>query len=109
MAAMAVALTAVAPASAAPTACKSSDLRYSFNPGGPKTFGVFNLRQTATTCKVARYVAKEFGRKYESTGKLPKRAGGFAIFGYTSGPQQVTIKATAGRKVVRFRYVVANG
>jgi hypothetical protein len=33
-----------APATAAaPTPCKAADLRYPFQPGGPKTFGVLRL------------------------------------------------------------------
>ena len=43
-----LAALAVLPAATAGAAttqrCKSADLRYPFEPGGPKTFGVFKLR-----------------------------------------------------------------
>src|SRR5688500_11391351 len=84
LAALAVAL----PASDAPAAgktCKSADLRYPFQPGGPKTFGVFRLRITGGSCATAHRIAKAWMQEFEAslrgTGKLrlPKSVGGFTF------------------------------
>ena len=53
----AVALPAAAQAKTT-RSCKSGDLRYPFQPGGPKTFGVFKLRITGGKCKTGHRVAK---------------------------------------------------
>jgi hypothetical protein len=103
-------------ADARPTrTCKSADLRYPFQPGGPKTFGVFKLQITGGTCATAHRVAKAWMKKFEanlSAGRvrLPRSVAGFTF---------KTLPATAaqtyrerGRKrttSIRFDYVVPNG
>ena len=69
----ALALTAVglaflpaATADAKTSTCKSADLRYPFQEGGPKTFGVFRLRVTGGTCTTAHRVAKAWMTKFEA-------------------------------------------
>ncbi len=62
----AVVLLPAASAGAATTQrCKSADLRYPFEPGGPKTFGVFKLRITNGTCATAHRVAKSWMNDFE--------------------------------------------
>jgi len=65
--------------------CKSADLRYPFEAGGPKTFGVFRLRITGGRCATAHRVAKIWMEKLEASIhgsgplKVPRSAGGFAF------------------------------
>ena len=61
------ALVPATAADAAPTrVCKSSDLRYPFEPGGPKTFGVFRLTITGGGCGTAHSVAKRWMERFEA-------------------------------------------
>ena len=46
--------------------CKSADLRYPFEAGGPKTFGVFKLRITGGRCTTAHRVAKTWMKRFEA-------------------------------------------
>ena len=67
------------PAHAATTTCKSADLRYPFQEGGPKTFGVFHLRATGTSCSTAHAVAAAWKRKFEVKYELPKTVNGYTF------------------------------
>lgn len=96
--------------------CKSADLRYPFEPGGPKSFGVFKLRITGGRCGTAHRVAKAWMHKLEasirSPGplKVPRRAGGFAFT--TLPPDAAQTYNERGRRnttTVRFDYRVPNG
>ena len=58
--ALALTLALAAPAQAATTSCSSKDLRYPFQPGGPKTFGVFHLLVTNGSCASAHNAAKAY-------------------------------------------------
>jgi hypothetical protein len=116
IAAIAAALIAPAAATAAgAVTCKSSDLRYPFMPGGPKSFGVFKLRINHGTCATAHTVAKAWKKKFEaalSAGhlKLPKSVDGF---GFKTLPahqaQTYSEKGTKGRTTITFDYRVPNG
>ena len=87
----ALALTAVglafipaATADAKTSTCKSADLRYPFQEGGPKTFGVFRLRVTGGTCTTAHRVAKAWMTKFEAnldigSAKRPRSVAGFTF------------------------------
>jgi hypothetical protein len=110
-----LALLAAAPAEAKPRTCKSSDLRFPFQPGGPKTFGVFQLKVTGGTCTTAHRVAKDWKRRFEAnldrgSEKLPKHVDGFT---FTQVPvheaQTFGLKGVRGATTVRFHYVVPNG
>ena len=62
--------------------CNAADLRYPFEPGGPKTFGVFKLQITNGTCKKAHRVARSWMAEFELEGllgrvKLPRQVAGF--------------------------------
>jgi hypothetical protein len=109
------ALLAAAPgAEAAPTRCKSADLRYPFRPDGPKTFGVFRLQVTNGTCKAAHRVARAWMAEFElelllGRVRLPKRVAGYR---FTSlPPNAAQTYRLWGRKAattIRFDYVVPN-
>jgi hypothetical protein len=119
-----VCLTAVAaglPSSAVAGAsathrCRSADLRYPFEPGGPKTFGVFRLRISGGRCATAHRVAKIWMEKLEASIhgpgplKVPRRAGGFAFKTLRpTAAQTYNERGRRGRTTIRFDYVVPNG
>ena len=109
-------LPPAADANAAPALnCRSADLRYPFEPGGPKTFGVFDLRITDGTCRKAHRVAKAWMAKFElnlllGEVKLPRRAAGFT---FTTLPpdaaQTYRLRGRNGTTTIRFDYRVPNG
>src|SRR4051794_1385951 len=115
----AVALAATAavlvPATASATGCRSSDMRYPFQAGGPKDFGVFKLRITNGSCATARRIAKAWKKDFETAlrnGKvrLPKQEGGFSF--KTLKPTAAQTYNERGRKgstTIRFDYRVPNG
>jgi hypothetical protein len=114
----AVALTAAAvpPAHAAPTrVCKSADMRYPFQPGGPKTFGVFRLQVTGGGCPLARRIAKRWMDRFEANlrdghATLPRRVGGFRF--RSLPPREAQTYRLRGRRdgtTIRFDYRVPNG
>ena len=118
----ALALTAVglaflpaATADAKTSTCKSADLRYPFQPGGPKTFGVFRLRVTGGSCTTAHRVAKAWMTKFEAnidngSGARPKSAAGFT---FTELPpnaaQTYRLRGTKAKTRINFDYVIPNG
>jgi hypothetical protein len=115
-AAVGLALLAPATAGAKPLTCKSADLRYPFQPGGPKTFGVFKLRITGGTCATAHRIAKAWMTKFEADlrkpgpVKLPKKIAGFTFT--TLAPNAAQTYRERGRRqstTIRFDYVVPNG
>jgi hypothetical protein len=114
-AALAVALVPTAQADAATIRCSSADLRYPFQPGGPKTFGVFRLRITGGACPTAHRVAKAWMTRFEANLRagrveLPRRVLGFT---FTSLPPNAaqTYRLRGVRRATRinFDYVVPNG
>jgi hypothetical protein len=98
------------PAHAATTTCKSADLRYPFQKGGPKTFGVFHLRATRTSCSGAHAVAAAWKKKFEVKYKLPKAVNGYT---FTELPakaaQTYRLRGVKGSVRINFDYVVPNG
>jgi hypothetical protein len=57
----------LAEAIAAPThSCDSADLRYPFEPGGPKSFGVFGLRIAGARCATSHRVAAVWMKRFEA-------------------------------------------
>jgi len=111
-----VALLPAADADAAATLrCKSADLRYPFEPGGPKTFGVFKLRVTDGTCSKAHRVARAWMAEFELNillghVKLPRTV---AAFAFTTLPateaQTYRERGSNGTTTIRFDYRVPNG
>ena len=114
-----VALVALLPAARADAAqtrrCESADLRYPFEPGGPKTFGVFKLRITDGTCRQAHRVARSWMAEFElgillGELDLPERIKGFNFT--TLPPNAAQTFRERGRKgstTIRFDYRVPNG
>jgi hypothetical protein len=109
-------LLPAAVADAKPTLrCKSADLRYPFEPGGPKTFGVFKLRITGGRCTTAHRVAKAWMDEFEAdirAGRLrlPRAVAGFTFT--TLPPNAAQTYRERGRKrttTIRFDYRVPNG
>jgi hypothetical protein len=111
-------LIAAAPAGAAPATrtCRSADLRYPFEHGGPRTFGVFNLRITGGTCATAHRVARAWMRAFEKRLRgpgrlrLPRSVAGFRFT--TLPPEAAQTYRERGRRrstTIRFDYVVPNG
>ena len=113
---MLVALLAAAPAThASPVRCKSADLRYPFEPSGPKTFGVFRLQVTDGTCRKAHHVARTWMAQFELNlllghVTLPRKAAGFSFASLP--PNAAQTYRERGRRnatTIRFDYVVPNG
>ena len=113
---VALALLPAATADASYRTCKSADLRYPFQPGGPKTFGVFRLKITGGTCTTAHRVAKAWMTKFEADLrepgplKLPRKIEGFTFT--TLAPNAAQTYRLRGRKqstTLRFDYAVPNG
>jgi hypothetical protein len=114
-AAAAIALLAAAPAEAKPRTCPSSDLRFPFQPGGPKTFGVFHLKVSGGTCATAHRVARDWKRRFQAaerkgTLKLPEHVDGFAFSQVpVHAAQTFGMKGVRAATTLRFDYVVPNG
>ncbi|MBJ7332463.1 MAG: hypothetical protein JHC95_21385 [Solirubrobacteraceae bacterium] len=110
-----VLLPSAAADAASTTTCKSTDMRYPFEPGGPKTFGVHKLRVTGGTCEKARTVARAWMEEFEANlkkgrVKLPRSVLGFTFT--TLKPTEAQTYNERGRKggtTIRFSYVVPNG
>src|SRR3954453_14510333 len=114
--ATAAALLASAVADAKPALrCKSADLRYPFEAGGPKTFGVFKLRITGGRCTTAHRVAKAWMTKFEASisegqVKLPRHVAGFTFKTLPANAAQTYRERGRKRtKTIRFDYRVPNG
>jgi len=113
----ALAVLGSAPAAGASTTqrCRSADLRYPFEPGGPKTFGVFKLQVTGGTCRTAHRVARSWMAEFELEGllgrvRLPRKVAGFR---FTDLPpdaaQTYRQRGRRGSTTIRFDYRVPNG
>ena len=108
-----LALLAAAPAQA--KSCDSADLRYPFEPGGAKTFGVFKLQTTSGSCAKAHRVARTWMAEFELNlllghVTLPRRVSGFRFV--LLPPDAAQTYRMRGRKratTIRFDYVVPNG
>jgi hypothetical protein len=107
---MLLALALTAAVAASPATCSSKDLRYPFQPGGPKTFGVFHLRVANGSCATAHKAAKAWKIKFEKHYNVPRSAGGFT---WTELPanaaQTYRLRGVKGKTRVNFDYVVPNG
>jgi hypothetical protein len=114
--AVAAALLAVAaPAGAATRSCKAGDLRYPFQPGGPKTFGVFKLTVAGGTCAKAHRVARSWMAEFElelllGRVKLPRKVAGFSFKSLPpDAAQTYRERGRKGATTIRFDYRVPNG
>jgi hypothetical protein len=117
--AIAAALALVPPpasADARPTrTCTSADLRYPFQPGGPRTFGVFRLQITGGSCATAHRVAKAWMTRFEKALragrlKLPRSVAGFTFTTLPARePQTYRERGRKATTTIRFDYRVPNG
>jgi hypothetical protein len=112
--ALAAAGLSAVPAAARPV-CTSADLRYPFQPGGPKAFGVFQLTIDGGSCATAHRVAKAWARAYEANVAMgsetrPRSAAGFR---FTTLPnravQELSERGRRGAVTVRFAYRIPSG
>lgn len=114
--AIALAFVPAAAADAKTVTCTSADLRYPFEPGGPRTFGVFHLRITRGSCTTAHRAAKAWMTKFEAdlrksgSVKLPRMIEGFR---FTSLPptaaQTYRLRGVKTTTRINFDYAVPNG
>ena len=115
LAAAVLAAAVPATSSAAPRTCSSSDLRYPFRAGGPKTFGVFKLTVDGGSCATAHRVAKRWMTLFEAnidrgSARLPKSAAGFTFKTLPAQEaQEYRQRGRRGSVTVRFVYRVPNG
>jgi hypothetical protein len=95
--------------------CRSADLRYPFEEGGPNTFGVFKLKISNGRCRTAHRVAKEWMQRFEddlADGrlKLPKHVDGFTFKTLPATEAQTfRERGRDGDRTIRFDYRVPNG
>jgi hypothetical protein len=115
LAVVAVALPCAAVDAATTRHCRSADLRYPFQPGGPKTFGVFKLRITGASCTTAHRVAKRWMTRFEADlrqgrVKLPRSVLGFTFKTLPpTAAQTYNERGIRDKATLRFDYVVPNG
>jgi hypothetical protein len=110
-----VALTSPAADARATLRCKSSDLRYPYEPGGPKYFGVHRLQITGGRCSTAHRIAKLWMKRFEAEirkgrVRLPREVDGYTF--KTLKPhaaQTYTERGKSRTTTIRFDYVVPNG
>jgi hypothetical protein len=109
-------LPATAAATTAPRTCRSADLRYPFQPGGPRTFGVFGLRIAHGPCTTAHRVAQDWMTKFETALRkpgplvIPRSIDGFR---FNTLPvheaQELRERGQMGATTIRFDYRIPNG
>jgi hypothetical protein len=113
-----VALCALVPATAGATparSCNSADLRYPFQPGGPKTFGVFELRIAAGPCATAHRVASAWMNRFETAFRagrtvVPRSVAGFRFMTLPAPePQEFRERGQSATATIWFDYRIPNG
>jgi hypothetical protein len=96
--------------------CNSTDLRYPFMPGGPRSFGVFELRVANGRCATAHRIAEEWMRRFEASFRgrgplrVPRLVEGFRFT--TLQIPEVQAFPERGRKgatTIWFDYRIPNG
>jgi hypothetical protein len=108
-------LPATASAAAAPRSCRSADLRYPFQPGGPRTFGVFSLRIVGGPCGTAHRVAKAWMSRFETAFRaghlrVPRSVDGFRFATLPAREaQEFRERGQMGTATIWFTYRIANG
>jgi hypothetical protein len=106
------AATAAAPAA---HTCHSSDLRYPFQPGGPKAFGVFRLQISHGRCVTAHRVAAAWMTRFEAAFRAGRVALPRSVAGFTFTRLPVHVAQTyrergrARSTTIWFDYRIPNG
>jgi hypothetical protein len=113
--ALAAAKATAAPAAAPARNCVPADLRYPFQPGGPKAFGVFNLRIAGGPCATAHRIAAAWMKRFEATFRagrtiVPRSVGRFR---FTTLPareaQAFRERGRSAATTIWFDYRIPNG
>ncbi len=96
--------------------CDSADLRYPFMPGGPRTFGVFQLRIAGGKCPTAHRIAQEWMRRFEASFRgagplrVPRLVEGFTFKTLPiSEVQAFPERGQNGATTIWFDYRIPNG
>ncbi len=104
-----------AAAAASQRSCRSSDLRYPFQPGGPHTFGVFELATTHGSCATAHAVARAWMSRFETAFRaghliMPRSVDGFHFKTLPAHEAQAfRERGDMGATKVSFLYRIPNG
>jgi hypothetical protein len=102
-------------AAASPRTCRSSDLRYPFQPGGPRTFGVFELAISHGSCATAHGVARAWMSRFESAFRagrftMPRSVDGFRFTTLSAHEAQAfRERGQMGATTISFLYRIPNG
>jgi hypothetical protein len=109
-------LPGTATAATARRNCRSADLHYPFQPGGPRIFGVFALRIAHGPCTTAHHVAQDWMNKFETGFRkpgplvIPRSVDGFR---FTTLPaheaQEFRERGQMGTTTIWFDYRIPNG
>jgi hypothetical protein len=109
-------LPGTAVAAASQHSCRSADLRYPFQQGGPRIFGVFGLRIAHGPCTTAHGVAQAWMSKFETAFRkqgplvVPRSVDGFR---FTTLPahdaQEFRERGQMGNTTIWFDYRIPNG
>ena len=108
-------LPATAAAAAQPRNCRSADLHFPFQPGGPRIFGVFALQIANGPCTTAHRVAQAWMSRFETAFRaghliVPRSVGGFR---FTTLPaheaQEFRERGQMGVTTIWFKYRIPNG
>ena len=108
-------LATASSAHAAVRSCKAGDLHYPFQPGGPRTFGVFKLTVDGGSCARAHRVARSWMAEFElnlrlGKVKLPRKVAGFSFKSLPpDAAQTYRLRGRRGATTIRFDYRVPNG
>jgi hypothetical protein len=95
--------------------CNSADLRYPFQPGGPKTFGVFQLRIAGGPCATAHRVAAAWMKRFETAFRagrtvVPRSVDGFRFITLPAHEVQAfPERGRSGATTIWFDYRIPNG
>jgi hypothetical protein len=102
-------------AAASPRSCLSADLRYPFQPGGARTFGVFELATTHGSCATAHAVAKAWMSRFETAFRaghesMPRSVDGFRFKTLPAREAQAfRERGVMGARTISFLYRIPNG
>jgi hypothetical protein len=108
-------LPTTAAAAAPARACRSSDLRYPFQSGGPRTFGVFELAISHGSCATAHAVAKAWMTRFETAFRaghltMPRSVDGFRFKTLPAHEAQAfRERGDMGATTIWFLYRIPNG
>jgi hypothetical protein len=108
--------TAAAGKAAATRNCRSADLHYPFQAGGPRIFGVFGLQIAHGPCTTAHRVARAWMTRFETAFRhpgplmLPRAVDGFKFTTLPAQePQEFRERGRMATRTIWFTYRIPNG